>query len=71
MKALVLAGGKGSRLRPLTHTLPKQLVPVANIPIIHHVIEKICEAQIREIGVIVAPDTKDLIKDSLQKHKKF
>ena len=53
MKALVLCGGAGSRLRPLTHTSAKQLVPVANKPILFYGLEAIAEAGIREVGMIV------------------
>lgn len=52
MKALVLAGGAGSRLRPITHTTAKQLLPVANVPILFHVLAAIAEAGITEVGVI-------------------
>lgn len=55
MRALVLAGGAGSRLRPITHTNAKQLIPVANVPILFHVLRAVADAGIREVGVVVGP----------------
>jgi glucose-1-phosphate thymidylyltransferase len=53
MKALVLSGGMGLRLRPFSHSMPKQLIPVANKPVLVHVIEGLRELGVQEIGVIV------------------
>ena len=61
MRALVLAGGEGTRLRPITHTSAKQLVPVANKPILFYGLEHIAEAGIKEVGIIVG-DTGDEIR---------
>ena len=53
MKALVLSGGEGSRLRPITHTNAKQLIPIANKPILFHALDAIRDAGIRDVGIVV------------------
>ncbi len=53
MRALVLSGGEGSRLRPLTHTSAKQLIPIAGSPILFHALEAVAEAGITEVGIVI------------------
>ena len=62
LKGLILSGGKGTRLRPITHTSAKQLVPVANRPVLFYGIDAMAQAGIEEVGVIIAPETGDEIR---------
>jgi glucose-1-phosphate thymidylyltransferase len=65
MKGLILCGGAGSRLQPLTHTLPKQLIPVANRPVLCYIIDALQYAGIDDIGIIVGY-RKELIREQLK-----
>ena len=60
MKALVLSGGSGTRLRPLTHTRSKHLIPLANRPILHHVLDKIGESGLKDVVVVLGANGKEI-----------
>ena len=70
MKALILAGGAGTRLRPITHTGAKQLVPVANKPILYYGLEAMAAAGIVEVGLIVG-DTADEMRAAVGDGSRF
>jgi glucose-1-phosphate thymidylyltransferase len=65
LKGLILSGGAGTRLRPITHTSAKQLVPVANKPVLFYGIEALVQARVTEIGIVIAPQTGDEIREAV------
>lgn len=62
MKALILCGGFGTRLRPITHTIAKQLVPIANKPVLFYGLEAIKEAGVEEVGIVVGETAREIVK---------
>ncbi|MFQ5555717.1 MAG: glucose-1-phosphate thymidylyltransferase [Acidimicrobiia bacterium] len=71
MKGVVLAGGSGTRLRPITYSMAKQLVPVANKPILFYGLEDLADAGIKDVGMIIAPETGDEIRSTVGDGARF
>jgi glucose-1-phosphate thymidylyltransferase len=65
MKGLILSGRNGTTLRPLTHTGPKQLIPIANKPIILYCVEDLRDAGITDIGVVLSTNMPDMVRELL------
>ena len=69
MKALFLCAGKGTRMRPISYSVPKHLIPVGNKPVLQRNVEMVLRAGINDIGMVVSPSTKDLYREYLGKKK--
>ncbi len=71
MKGLILSGGHGTRLRPLTHTGPKQLIPIANKPVLFYAIEDLKEAGVTDIGLILGTNMPGKVKEAVGDGSQF
>ncbi|MCS7013371.1 MAG: glucose-1-phosphate thymidylyltransferase [Chloroherpetonaceae bacterium] len=70
MKALITSGGHGTRLRPITHTQNKHLIPIANKPMLHYAIEAVAAAGIKEVGIVTNAKSKD-VENAIGSGKEF
>lgn len=71
MKGVVLAGGAGTRLRPITYAMAKQLVPVGNKPILFYGLEDLAAADITEVGIVISPETGDEVRAAVGDGSRF
>ena len=71
MKGLILSGGHGTRLRPLTHTGPKQLIPIANKPVLFYAIEDLAMAGVKNIGIILGTNMPEKVQEAVGDGSKF
>jgi glucose-1-phosphate thymidylyltransferase len=71
VKGLILSGGKGTRLRPLTHTRAKQLIPIAGKPNLFYAVEDLVHCGITDIGVVISPETGDEVRNALGDGEQF
>lgn len=62
MKGVILCGGLGTRLHPITYTLPKQLIPISNRPIIYHILDSLLRANITDVGIVVGNEEEEFKK---------
>ena len=69
MKGIILHGGHGTRLRPLTHTGPKQLLPIANKPMSQYCIESIRDADITDIAIIIGGQVQTKLESIMEMEK--
>jgi glucose-1-phosphate thymidylyltransferase len=71
MKALILCAGKGTRLAPLSNSMPKQIIPIANRPIIYFVLDLLVSSNIKKIGIVVSPENIDKIVNAVGNGNKW